>query len=86
MPSKALDEITYPFPNFKVCIYGIKEMISNFIQNLKYTWLLFPAGIIVNPRQQKGPLMVNISWCYYSAATAEVIWTNKTPNWDFLKR
>ena len=38
MPSKILDEITYPFPNFNGCTVDVLEVISNFIPH--YTGLV----------------------------------------------
>ena len=42
MARKVWDEITYPFPTFKICIVEVWEWISNFIPH-------FMIGVISYP-------------------------------------
>ena len=43
MPSKAWDEITYLFPNFKSCTVEVWETIRNFIPYIKMSVITYPC-------------------------------------------
>ena len=48
MPSKVLDEVTYPFPNFNGYTIEVWEWTSNFIPHIIMV-VLTPDGIKVKP-------------------------------------
>ena len=52
MPNKVWDEISYPFPNFRVQgLHCWSLGIDITSHNLLVMWLLIDAGIQVNPSQ-----------------------------------
>ena len=55
MPSKAWDEITYPFLNFNGCTVEVQEWISNFIPHYNGCDYLSMLGLKLNHVSKRGP-------------------------------